>query len=125
MDDAEVVRKARELGAVLLTTDSLMMERGVLRDGIVPSFWLPPVLKKREQLAVVLREFSLPLREPRCMSCGGELQRTDKELLRDRIPPKTWRWRDEYFVCARCGRLFWRGTHWQKIDQALKTEVVH
>jgi uncharacterized protein with PIN domain len=41
------------------------------------------------------------------MSCGGELLKGDKEALRERIPPKTYRWLGEYFVCGRCGKLFW------------------
>lgn len=120
IDDAELIRRARVLNAFVLTTDSLMMERGVLRDGVVPSLWLPPALTKQEQLALVLRELDLKPRDPRCMTCGGELRPTPKETLRDRIPPKTWRWIDEYFLCDRCGQLFWRGTHWQRIQAAIE-----
>src|SRR5262249_54551205 len=35
--------------------------------------------------------------------------------LKERIPSQTFRWPDEYFVCAQCNQLFWRGTHWQTI----------
>ena len=99
------------------------MERRLLRDGIVPGYWLPPTLRIPEQLALVFREFGLTPCEPRCMSCGGELRRVEKEALRERIPPKTYRWLDEYFVCARCDRLFWRGTHWMRIAQQLRQAV--
>ena len=68
----------------------------------------------------MFREFGLTQGEPRCMSCGGELRRVEKEALRDRIPPKTYRWIEEYFVCARCDHLFWRGTHWTRIQQQLR-----
>jgi uncharacterized protein with PIN domain len=53
------------------------------------------------------------------MSCGGELRKEEKEKLRERIPPKTYLWLDEYFVCRRCDKLFWRGTHWQRIAREL------
>jgi hypothetical protein len=118
--DDELVREARKTAATLLTTDSLLMERRLLRDGIVPGYWLPPTLGIPEQLALVFREFGLTPGEPRCMSCGGELRRAEKEAVRDRIPPKTYRWLDEYFVCARCDHLFWRGTHWTRIQQQLR-----
>ena len=39
----------------------------------------------------------------------------------ERIPPRTARWKDEYFVCARCGRLFWEGTHWERIRERLRS----
>ena len=118
--DTELVRRARADSRILLTTDSLLMERRLVRDRIVPALWLPPTLTIAEQMRLVIHEFHLVLRDPRCMACGGELRRTPKEQLRDRIPPKTWRWLNEYFVCARCDQLFWRGTHWQRIRNGLK-----
>jgi uncharacterized protein len=113
-DDA-LLRQARSIPATLLTTDAMLMERRLLRDRIIPAFWLPPTLSIAEQLALVFREFGLAVRGPRCMSCGGELRPVPKEALRDRIPPKTYRWLDDFFVCRRCDKLFWHGTHWQRI----------
>jgi hypothetical protein len=119
IDDDQLLREARQISATILTTDSMLMERRVLRDRVLPAFWLPPTLHIAEQLALVFREFALTTRAPRCMSCGGELRRVEKETLRERIPPKTYRWLDEFFVCSRCDRLFWRGTHWMRIQQQL------
>lgn len=119
IDDDELIREAREIPATLLTTDSLLMERGVLRDGLIPSLWVPPSLTKIGQLKLVLRELGLEIGTPRCMTCGGVLNRVEKDQVRDRIPPKTWRWRDEYFLCARCGKLFWHGSHWEGIGKRL------
>jgi uncharacterized protein len=118
--DDELLRQARATGATVLTTDGMLMERRVLRDGVIPSFWLPPTLSLAEQLRLVLREFGLSRRAPRCMSCGGALRAVSKEALRARIPPRTYRWRDDYFVCVRCDKLFWHGTHWQRIVGALE-----
>src|SRR5947207_11439008 len=77
--DAELVRQAQRQAATILTTDSLLMERGVLRDGIIPAYWLPPTLTMEEQLALVFQEFHLVVRDPRCTRCGGELRRVAKE----------------------------------------------
>jgi hypothetical protein len=118
--DAELLREAQRRGAMILTTDSMLMERRLLRDGVIPALWLPPTLTMLEQLALVFRELGLTARTPRCMSCGGELRRAEKEAVRERIPPKTWRWVDEYFLCARCDKLFWHGTHWQRIHTCLR-----
>ncbi|MDB6109089.1 MAG: hypothetical protein JWR69_839 [Pedosphaera sp.] len=119
IDDDELLREGARRQAIILTTDSMLMERRLLRDGILPAVWVPPTLKMLEQLALVLGELGLKPRESRCMSCGGELQRVDKEAVRDRIPPRTYRWRDEFFECARCRKLFWHGTHWEKITTRL------
>jgi uncharacterized protein len=117
--DDELLRQARALPATVLTTDGMLMERRLLRDRIIPAFWLPPTLGIPEQLGLVFREFGLTLRGPRCMSCGGELRRGSKEALRERIPPRTYLWLDEFFECARCDKLFWHGTHWHRIVETL------
>jgi uncharacterized protein with PIN domain len=120
IDDADLLQRARELSAAVVTTDSMLMERRVVRDRLIPALWLPPTLSIAEQLACVFREFGLTLRPPRCMSCGGELAAADKEALREQIPPRTYRWLNEYFVCRRCGKLFWHGTHWRRILEKLE-----
>jgi uncharacterized protein len=119
LGDAAVIRDAQRRNTTLVTTDSLMMERGVLRDGLVPSVFVPSTLTCKHQLEIVFRELGLTPRESRCMSCGGELRRVGKNSVAERIPPRTARWLDEYFVCAECGQLFWKGTHWQRIQQRL------
>jgi hypothetical protein len=98
----------------------MLMERRVLRDGIIPALWLPPTLTIAEQLPLVFREFSLAVRDSRCMSCGGELRGVAKEALRERIPPRTYRWLDRFFLCNRCDKVFWHGTHWQRIRSELE-----
>mgnify|MGYP001766197993 CR=1 FL=1 len=120
IDDNELLREARRLAATVLTTDAMLMERRLMRDRIIPAFWLPPTLNIAEQLALVFREFGLTVLGARCMSCGGELRPVSKEALRERIPPKTYRWLDEFFVCCRCDKLFWHGTHWRKIVRTLE-----
>ncbi len=118
--DAELIAEARERRAILLTTDSGMMERGVLRDGHVPAVWVSPGLTKMQQLESVLLDLDLPLLPPRCMKCGGELQTVAKAEVAERIPPKTLKWLDEYFLCRKCGQLFWHGTHWRRITDRLR-----
>jgi len=120
IQDEELLRQARQNGSILLTTDSMLMERRLVRERTIHAFWLPPTLKLENQVEVVFREFQLRIREPRCMVCGGELVTSDKEKLRERIPPRTYRWLDEYFVCGRCGKVFWRGTHWERILRQLQ-----
>ena len=113
--------EARRSGSVLLTSVAKLLERRILQDGTVPTILVPTSMTMREQLALVLRERSLVLRPPRCMACGGALRPVEKERVRERIPPRTARWKDEYFLCAGCGQLFWQGTHWERIESLLKT----
>ena len=111
--------EALRLGRVLLTTEAEALDRRIVADGSLRVVWVPSALTIREQLRMVALDLRLTPREPRCMGCGGALVRAEKESVRSRIPPRTALWKDEYFVCAACDRLFWQGTHWQRIARTL------
>jgi hypothetical protein len=67
-----------------------------------------------------MRQLDLPRRPPRCMACGGVLQSVEKEAYRDAIPPRTFAWLDVYYRCVDCSKLYWEGTHWQRIESLLE-----
>ncbi|HET8644557.1 MAG TPA: Mut7-C RNAse domain-containing protein [Vicinamibacteria bacterium] len=114
-----LVREAQGAGRVLVTTDARLWDRRLLREGVVEALWLPSGLDVVRQLGMVRRDLALELRPPRCMACGGELRAVEKAEVAARIPPRTARWKDDYFVCGRCGRLLWEGTHWDRIAARL------
>jgi uncharacterized protein len=120
IDDDDLLIEGQRLNAMIVTTDSMLMERRVLRDQIIPAVWVPPTLTMLEQLTLIFQELGLEMRDSRCMACGGELVEVDKESVRDRIPPRTLKWLDEFYQCKECGKLFWHGTHWKKITQRLE-----
>jgi len=120
IDDDVLLEKAARAGTTVLTTDSMLMERRVIRDRVIPAFWLPPTLRIPEQLRLVFKEFRLKPKPSRCMACGGVLRSVNKQELRTRIPPRTFLWKDEFFVCARCDKLYWHGTHWDRIQKELQ-----
>ena len=91
-----------------------------MRDGEVPALFIPHGLSVEAQLALVLRQFQLPLREPRCMACGGELAEVSKEQVEDRVPPRTYARQEHFYACRRCGRVWWQGNHWQRIAERLR-----
>lgn len=119
VDDDHLLRKMIGSSAVLLTTDRRLCQRGVIVSGAIPAVLVSIEQKKRGQFAGVVARLDLRRKSPRCMACGGRLRAVPKEAVRDRIPPRTYPWRDEYFVCERCQQLFWQGTHWQRIEADL------
>jgi hypothetical protein len=116
-----LVRAAQAGGRVLLTTDARLWDRRLIRDGVVEALWLPSGLEVVRQLGMVRRDLKLALRDPLCMACGGRLDAVAKADVAGRIPPRTARWKDDYFVCGTCGRLLWQGTHWQRIESRLRS----
>ena len=117
--DAELVRRCLAGGRTLLTCDRGLMACGAVRSGRVRALLVPPGLKKLDQLRFVMRALGLKRGEPRCMACGGRLVPISKESARPEAPPRSFAWCDRFFRCADCARLFWEGTHWQRIEKAL------
>src|SRR5438128_692894 len=99
--DWELIRLALRENRVLLTSDTGIQRIGIVRDGEVPSVLIPHRLSKQEQLAFVLRQLHLPLREPRCMACGGPLVEVSKEQVHDRVPARTLAWLQQFYECGR------------------------
>jgi hypothetical protein len=118
--DWDLIRLALREGRFLLSSDTGIFRIGIVRDGEVPALFIPHGLTKQEQLAFVLHKLNLTPREPRCMACGGSLVEVAKEAVRDRVPPRSFAWLEQFYACTRCGQLFWEGTHWQRIAHALQ-----
>jgi len=119
IEDARLVGEARASGRIVVTSDAGILVRRVVRLGEVRVFFVPRGLGVDDQLASVLGALALPLREPRCMHCGGEPRAVDRESVAAEAPPRTFRWIESFQRCTRCGALLWRGTHWSKIEARL------
>jgi uncharacterized protein with PIN domain len=118
-----LIRAAQASGRLLLTTDARLWDRSLIRDCVVEALWLPSGLDVVRQLGMVRRDLKLALRDPLCMACGGRLDAVAKADVAERIPPRTARWKDDYFVCEGCGGLFWEGTHWERIRERLQAQA--
>jgi hypothetical protein len=119
IDDIELVRRAIADRRLLLTSDSGVARHGAVQAGLVRALLVPPGKRKFEQLKFVVQALRLPLRPPRCMACGGRLTAVPRDSARPEVPARTFAWCDEYFRCERCAKLFWRGTHWERIAARL------
>ncbi|MBC8417626.1 MAG: Mut7-C ubiquitin/RNAse domain-containing protein [Proteobacteria bacterium] len=64
-----------------------------------------------------LREVITPF--SRCLQCNNSLVRVSKESVFDRIPPKTRAFCNEYSYCNGCDRIYWKGTHFDRIKKVI------
>src|SRR5262249_15608934 len=89
IDDRDLVRLAQHEKRFLLTSDTGIVQFGIVRDGVLPALQLPQKMGTQEQLTFVLQRLGLPLREPRCMASGGMLVTVPKEQVTGRVPPRS------------------------------------
>ena len=119
-DDALALASARE-GRVLLSRDRALLQRRIVTHGL----WVPST-RPREQLVFVVERLDLyRLFRPfsRCTMCNGNLMRVSKGSLEAELPPRVRVLFDVFWRCSGCGRLYWRGSHYQRL-QATVEQIV-
>jgi hypothetical protein len=55
----------------------------------------------------------------RCPKCNNVIEKVVKAEVADRVPERTYKTIDEYWVCSQCGSIYWCGSHWQRIVETL------
>ncbi len=111
--NAKLVAISQTEERILLTRNRKLLRHG----GLTHGYWVRSVHAER-QAAEVLRRFDLTRATrvfTRCPVCNGMLRTVDKHEVAARIPPKTAAWLNEYAQCTGCGKLYWEGTHVERI----------
>jgi len=105
--DEELATISSKERRILLTRDRRLLKRNEVTRGYYVRATDP-----REQLVEVLQRFDLSgaIRPfSRCVQCNSLLQLTAKDLISGRLPPKTAQYYQEFHVCPRCDRIYWKG----------------
>ena len=115
LSDDQLVRLARAQDRVLLTRDQELAQRRGLDIVFVGSERLD------DQIVQVLRELDLePNRSfSRCPVCNELLTEMDREEALLRVPPYVAQTHKTFKSCPACQRIYWRGTHWQRMEDQL------
>ena len=113
-DDAEIVRRANASRRTILTRDKgLLRRRDVERGYFVrcdaADAQLGEVLGAL-QLEGAMRPFT------RCRECNEVLQEMPREALPSDVPPAVRTLYDAFKRCARCGRIYWAGSHYARMS---------
>jgi len=117
--DGEIGARARREGRVILTRDTLLIRRREVRENhffVCGDSW-------RDQLRQVVAHFRI---DPsaglftRCVRCNEPLAEVDKPLVAGKVPPYVYRTQEAFGSCARCGRIYWKATHWEEMERHRK-----
>lgn len=112
-DDPEIVAIAVQEGRAILTRDLGIMKRRAVTHG-----YHVQSTKPQEQLDEVLTRYQLheqirPFH--RCIVCNGLLHTVAKETVVDQLEAKTVLYYDDFFQCADCRKIYWRGSHFARM----------
>ena len=119
--DDFILKTAMKEDRIVLTRDTLMLERRQFRNGTLKSvFILDDDI--REQLLQIRSELNISLGPDliRCLICNDLLVRVSKREVRNKVPPYVYGTQDDFMYCRRCKKYYWRGTHYDYMDDFFK-----
>ncbi|WP_334100033.1 Mut7-C RNAse domain-containing protein [Thermotoga petrophila] len=107
--------------AILLSRDTGLLKREELVFGYYVRNTDP-----KEQLVEVVERYDLKKwMKPftRCIECGVELEEVPKEAVKNRVPPKVYGFFNEFARCPVCGRIYWKGSHYDHMVEFIKSNI--
>ena len=120
LTDDDLLNLAKDERRILLTRDFELYQRSISRG--VEAFYVEGATES-ERLAELSKRFWLPLEinleKSRCPNCNTKLKPTPKEKIADKVEENTFKHYDEFWVCPKCGQVYWQGAHWEGIRATL------
>jgi hypothetical protein len=121
MDDRQLILKAKEENRILLTRDVELFKRATARG--VEAFLAENPTQTANLVGLAKRfrfKLEIDVTVSRCPKCNSKLKPIDKTSVADKLFEATVSNYDEFWQCEGCGQLYWRGTHWKKIEKTLR-----
>jgi hypothetical protein len=115
--DKDIATVSAHEGRIVLTRDRDLLKRREITHGVYVRS-----LKASQQLVEVFQRLDLARSaQPftRCLHCNALLHDVDKALVLDRLPPSVACRYERFSACDICRRVFWQGSHWQRMREAL------
>lgn len=89
-----------------------------------PDVWLVNDDLPENQLRQVVQDFRLVLEKDhffkRCLRCNQKLVEKTPEEVQDIAPPYVVATQEKFAFCPQCKRVYWRGSHFKKMEKIIK-----
>lgn len=116
-NDAQIIDKAKKEGRIVVTRDkelfrrcahAILLENNGVEEQLKKIFKDPNIVIKKENILT------------RCTVCNTLIDRVQKENIKGKVPPHTYKVQDEFWICQTCHRIYWMGTHWMAMEEMIK-----
>ena len=116
--DNDIIETSLKDQRAILTRDRNLLKNKQITHG----YWVRSN-KIEDQVKEVIKRFDLRnnIKEfLRCLECNSIIIPVEKDKIEDRIPPKVKEWHDEFWYCRHCDKIYWKGTHYEKMRNFIK-----
>jgi uncharacterized protein len=121
LDDGEIRRLASDDDRIVLTRDRELLKcREIRRGCYVRALKAEAQLQEvatRYRLARLARPFTL------CLHCNLGLEAVSRDAVAHRVPEKVWLLQEWFTHCRGCDRVYWPGSHYERMRERLRACV--
>jgi uncharacterized protein with PIN domain len=119
-EDWKILQIAEKENRIIITRDRGLHRRALNRGLKSIYLEMDDIAERLAYIAYVTGiRLYIDLERSRCPICNGELRKVSKEEVKGKVPPKVYRLHDDFWICTRCGKVYWIGSHWRKIEEIL------
>jgi len=119
--DWEILRVAERDDRVIVTRDRGLHNRALSRGLKSIYLYLDDMAERLAYISAITGiRLYVDLEKSRCSICNGELRKVSREEVKDRVPPRVYRFYSDFWICTSCGKVYWIGSHWVKIEEILE-----
>lgn len=114
----EMIESSLQEKRAILTKDREMLKNNRITHG----YWIRSS-GVEEQVKEIIERFDLKgnIHEfLRCLDCNCILFPIEKTKIEDRLPPKVEESQDKFWYCEHCDKIYWRGTHYEKMRKFIE-----
>ncbi len=119
--DQQIIRIAESDKRIILTRD-----KGILKNRRVSHGYYIRATHPDDQIREVVERLDLKTEiRPftRCIHCNGLLHSVEKNRIVDELEPLTQKYYHDFLQCERCGKIYWEGTHVEKMKAWLMSFI--
>ncbi len=120
--DDEVIKLSLNEKRTIITRDL-----GILKHKKVTRGYFVRNTNPKKQIEEIINRFDLKseIKEfTRCIDCNSLLRKVGKKKIIDRLPVKVKNICFQYCICKKCDKIYWQGSHYQKmklfVDELMK-----
>lgn len=115
LDDKELRKIASEKKCIILTRDKILASKS--NAIYIESDQLD------EQIRQVFQSLNLKVDNAlsRCSLCNEPIIKVEKWSVRCHVPEAIFFRHNEFWKCFKCNKIYWKGSHWEKIMKKIGT----
>ncbi len=122
IEDDKLLELAAQEKRIILTRDHELLKKASKQKSLKQKALLIESECWEEQVEQVLDYFKLRDEinpNSRCLECNTRLKILPKSRARNLVPPFVYEQAEVFALCPGCGRIFWKGTHFQDMEKKL------